>query len=865
MPAPESAASILEAMTTTEIPNATAKSRWALRIAAAVLLLAAIDANVSAATKRIVTMKVDGLPFSLVDRFAGERDPRTGKSMLPWIDYLFYKRGTVVSNFYVRGLSLSAPSWSMLATGRHSQIKGNVEFDRFTLRSYDYLNFFPFYVNAALSGQVDMPGVAVLDELGIPLLNDMYSAAERYDSFQLYQREVRWETIKRGLPNYFKKRSPGEMIGDLTTGLDIRGVLYEQLEREIKEKLKDPNVRYLDYFIPELDHVTHHNRDIGTHLAALRELDALIGRIWNSIELSPLRDETALIIVSDHGSNTSEDAFSQGFNLVSFLGAPDAGGHHVVTKRRPLLDYSVKGLNPLVTFVITPSSDSHYLKDQSSKYPTAVLDFDGNERASVHLRNSDLNLIHLLLIELTRTNLDPAVRRAAVDALLDVVARNRREWAPVVTELEQELGAVGRAIERGSAIEMAQNKKKWSDAERKAGLETAARRNSVRIRQWRSDRQTYARYVAAISNLLALDREKLAGRPQIDVLMPERSAGFPNSIHQLQNYVVGLGPSGLRLKQDGSLDLQLSFSRVDYFSLCGEARVRNNVQPGVENRPIDIIAARVPLGVVAAQLAADEKPDQDPIWLYTSGDRQALILARGAAADVALKYVPISNLKQDVEGLVSFDRADWSPGFPLAMFESADLAVAPSERRDWLSRWHREVEWLRAVHRTQYSNAIIGLQEYFYRYPAPGTDATRPGLAEDQRLLNRFCRRQRELTDADLLLLASNHWDFDVRGFNPGGNHGSFFRVSTHSTLMFAGGERTNLPRALVVEEPYDSLSLVPSVLALTGRLPEADLVPVSMHTGSYVFPGRVIKELFQGQTARPATSIGGTGGVQHR
>jgi len=45
--------------------------------------------------------------------------------------------------------------------------------------------------------------------------------------------------------------------------------------------------------------------------------------------------------------------------------------------------------------------------------------------------------------------------------------------------------------------------------------------------------------------------------------------------------------------------------------------------------------------------------------------------------------------------------------------------------------------------------------------------------------------------------LRPNHWNFDVRGFNPGGNHGSFFRISTHSTLMFAGGERTGTPRRI--------------------------------------------------------------------
>src|SRR5258707_1395089 len=78
----------------------------------------------SAQTKRLVVVKIDGLPNDTVDRFVRERDPRSGKSQLPWIEYIFYERGTRLANFYVRGISLSAPSWSMLDTGQHLQIKG---------------------------------------------------------------------------------------------------------------------------------------------------------------------------------------------------------------------------------------------------------------------------------------------------------------------------------------------------------------------------------------------------------------------------------------------------------------------------------------------------------------------------------------------------------------------------------------------------------------------------------------------------------------------------------------------------------------------------------------------------------------------
>ena len=110
-------------------------------------------------------------------------------------------------------------------------------------------------------------------------------------------------------------------------------------------------------------------------------------------------------MVSDHGVNTDEKIYSQGYNLVKLLGSAAGGGHHVVTKRRLMLDYALKGIYFMVPLITTTTSDSYYLKNESTAYPTALLDFDGNERASIHLRDSDLNLLHVLLKQLQRDKL----------------------------------------------------------------------------------------------------------------------------------------------------------------------------------------------------------------------------------------------------------------------------------------------------------------------------------------------------------------------------------------------------------------------------------------------------------------------------
>jgi hypothetical protein len=839
----------------------------ARRLAPVSLLLLLICLGVphalAAGAKRLVVVKVDGLPHDTVERFVRQRDPRTGKSLLPWIEHVFYEGGTRLSNFYVRGMSLSGPSWSLLDTGQHLQIKGNVEFDRYTLHSYDYLNFIPFWVANVGRVRVDMPGPELLDEVGVPLLADAYANDERYISFQLYQRGNRWTTLQRGLQNKFE-RPPGELFDEWQLGLGGRDILNAQQERELTERLSDPKVRYLDFYSTDFDHAAHHNRDAATQLAALRELDAFLGRIWTAIGRSPLAAETVLVLVSDHGTNTDERVYSQGYNLVKFLASAGGGGHHVVTKRRLLSGYALKGIYPLIPLIYTTTEDSFYLKGESTAYPTALVDFDGNERAAIQLRDSDLNLVHILLLQLKRGDLPAPLRRAAADALFQTVERRRADWRRTLAEMRDELGALHRLIERQRAV-VAARPKKWTKEDMEAGRDREAMRQFARLDSWTSDEREYAAYLQSLANLLALDPARFnPSAVPVEDLIPKGAMGEHNSLHELQNYVVGPSPGGLALAPDGSLDIERSFQRVNYFSLLGDISVRNNVQPGVENRPVDFVAVRVPVEHLRAALGPDERPDE-AVWLYGGRDRQALILARVGGDGLRLRYLPVAGLRQDAEGRVSFERVAWRAGLPLKLWEDARLVVpAGGDRARWLEGWHTDLEWLRATHLTRYSNAVVGLHEQMARHVVEGTEADAPGLSEDERLMRRFRFRQRVLVESDLLILANDHWNFDVRGFNPGGNHGSFFRISTHSTLMLAGGERTRVPRGLAVEEPYDSLSLVPTLLALTGQTEApgqtqggARPVPVLWRRGFRAFPGRVVGELFE--TAEPPAPVADT------
>ena len=62
-------------------------------------MLVASPGMAGAQTKRLVVIKADGLAQDIVDQMVRERNPRTGQSVLPWIERLFYQNGTRLSNF----------------------------------------------------------------------------------------------------------------------------------------------------------------------------------------------------------------------------------------------------------------------------------------------------------------------------------------------------------------------------------------------------------------------------------------------------------------------------------------------------------------------------------------------------------------------------------------------------------------------------------------------------------------------------------------------------------------------------------------------------------------------------------------------
>jgi hypothetical protein len=776
----------------------------------AVFALTSLGRCATPAVNRVVILKVDGLNGDLLSDVMKEKNSATGKSRLPWFDEIFNRHGTIFENFFTHGISLSAPSWSLLDTGHHLVVKGNVEYDRYTGRVYDYLNFFPFYLGYARSRAVDMPSVQVLDEAGIPLLIDAFPYGDRYQSFQLFQRGVRWKTLQHGLARRLSTRALFSLLEDPQIGLGLGEGLAKQTESEVIAALQNPKIQYLDLFTGDIDHVAHSINDRKVLEQELAALDALAGRLWNAIQASAEAEQTLFVVVSDHGMNNVPGIYSQTFSLPDLLNSRAGGAHHVITNRHQLSNYKIAGLDPMVFRVITPTTSSFYLQGKAKNYPTAWLDLDGNERASVSLRDSELNKIHIVLGQLSRPELTPPVRLAAARYLRVLIERKRPGWEHTIAELSKELDALNEAI-NGWRDDPEARRKKWTREERRQGLDKAARRKAAHVSSWIEERAKYESYLAHLKALLAFQPdEKDVLRQKISDLVPEMSLGDRNRIYDLEHYVIGPGPGGLLLDTAGDIDEQQSFRYINYPQLLTSQVVHNNPQKGVSPRPVDFLAAPLPVAGVRAKL--NDASISEAVWVYGDDEHQLLECIRRKGDSMGLRVLPIAHLEGNPASGLTWQAAEWRDGFPFQLFEDAALRIPPGESKsEWLAQWHSERDWFDAVRDCRYSNGVIGITEEMIapRFAMP--------LTQGGSLLDRLELRRRDLVQPDFQVFAADHWNFNVRNFNPGGNHGGFLRISTHSVWMMAGA---GAPSQEKIVRAYDSLNFASTILHLSGKTP---------------------------------------------
>src|SRR3990167_4855129 len=160
-------------------------------------------------------------------------------------------------------------------------------------------------------------------------------------------------------------------------------------------------------------------------------LDHRLGRILAAVERSQRRDQTLVAIVSDHGSEYQPGAINLAWPITRMFRTRALGGHTVATVMAEDAGRVLSNTIPGVEFPrVYESPYSPYGKAAGpggeDDYVTAFLDNFGNARAELHLRNNDLNRLHLLLLARRRPLREK--KRERLRQLLREAAGSVRQW-----------------------------------------------------------------------------------------------------------------------------------------------------------------------------------------------------------------------------------------------------------------------------------------------------------------------------------------------------------------------------------------------------------------------------------------------------
>ncbi len=855
-------------------------SRPLLVVLVAAVLAASIASAATpqapASTIRLVILKFDGLPPDLVDRYVHVEDPRTGRSVLPWIDRLFYRDGIRFSNFFARGASLSEPSWAILDTGRHGVIKGNFEADRNTGSVNYYLDFVSYYADAARSHRVYPQAVESLDAAGIPLLSDAFRFEQRDTGIQLVRRGTKFNDFLQIGLNPF--RGPvKERLGDLLVGVNFHRAYDDTTRAALLKALHDPTIRYVDFYSANVDEVIHDDNSETGVLAALREADRTIGQAYSAIVESGTENRTVFAVVSDHGLTFDLNGrYSQGVNLVSYLCRPELGANTVLAHDVPRANYTLNRsiFKPWVdTSAITVPPKS--LLPKRSDRVTCIIDYDGNERAQMQFRSPDLNRLELLVDAMRHGGLDQARRQACARAAMDIVRAQSAKWLDEAAQVRAELAATRRLAEsyereladvdaqvaaRRSAAEVSSAPLPSGPLLRAYGgrsminatdywTDLDQRRKELHALVWRL--HSYLDQYTEVADALALRAHSNSAEDLVnaatDKLFGPFDLGDRPTAGDLMHYPIGLRE--ITLDGAGNLDASASFMEINYLAGFTSLRVKNATRPDLAAAPVAFCATRIPCpsavhtAIEQGIVTPNEATSIDRAYLvYGDASSQLILFVR---SDHSILASPVASFDATAgSDHVTFQRAGWRPGLPFGLFEDPDLQT-DGDRTDWLRSFHGDRAWLSATYRTATGLGVNNLVEVLGDdYHASFDEGMARDATEDLRLLRRLELRRRDAMQADLFVHAAPHWNFDVKDFNPGGNHGGFGHQSMKAVFWMNGGSATHAAAGpLVVTDALDGLDFAPTVFEAAG-VTEAGHFSTELERGGFrTFPGRIATE----------------------
>lgn len=856
--------------------------------------------------KRLVLLKSDGLPPDLLAAVSfPERDDlmerlpyadylrpaiaayqrRTGRRLLlPNIRKYFFDEGVFVENMYSTTLTLSAAAWAVIDTGQPSVIKGHAAFSRDTCYFRSYLDGFRDALDAVRRQGEKNTVVWQLDQVGVSHLLDAYDPDRTWTGVQILRRignrELLLEAGRRWLDN--GEDGFGNIVRShlsrLVTGIDYSEFNQEInafmtarkiLERDLSGAERHDYITPLFTLMDHQQHVDPHPRNL---IHWLVKLDRVVGEAFESVEKSRRRDETVVALVSDHGSEIEPGKVAFSFPITRVFRTPQFGGHTVKTL---LVESAWSALStpiPGIDFPRVYESDfSPYGEKQNPRfgeggYVTAVLDNFGNSRATVHLRNNDLNRLHLLLMRLREQPRDPA-RYGRLRQLFRETLDRTRQW------LESDLRLFEDYHEASKDFA--------------SHLDDKADRYSRDV-AWRLARETErdAPQLAALKRLLAIRFESDKGglffddvftAPfRIEDFIPKGYLGLANSVHQLSHYTVGLDDDLNWVET--TVDPQGRPVPMNYFEIMSNYRAANAPANGRRN-PFDVIVKKVPAEQIRPALLSHGflsggERLRNVLWVKSTArgnprkGGEALIVE---ARDGRLKYLPVKDLEQGADS--SFEFAEADDRDPLALLAGDGFEpVGGGPRLRWMRAFHPLRQWLRATYMTEYANAVTMFVDIF-NDPVPEF-VDNPDFQKyliyfsSEEMKQRYLRglkRKHASLQPDLIVWAEELWNYNSKARTSGGTHAGLRPMVARTTFLAWGGDDTGVARGKTVSEPALTLDFVPTLLQAVGMLDSENRVirdPLSIPERPFLpFPGQVVDiwkpDYWTGQkTGRPENPV---------
>lgn len=804
---------------------------------------------------RIILLKVDGLPGLLIEAaLAPQSDavlrlPYPGRfredfratqtlvgreELLPNIREYFVRRGVRAETIFTGTMSLSAPVWAQIDSGQPSIIKRNYYFNRASGASGVFLNGLIDSAGKLIKGSGRTHALWELDLLGIPILPDAFPPERVWSSLQILSRKR--SAIQLGAMGKFLVRAgerefrPGAVIQQHFSHLVAYPDHVERLDQSLSQTLAkwlkwraegDPTetLDFVTALFVSLDHRLHLDSSYRSVLHLLVKLDDWFGEVMGAVEQTARRDRTLVAMVSDHGMNLYPVQINYGFPINPWLRRPEFGSHTVLTPEVEDSDHALTRLIPGMDFArVYESPASSYgeaVPFGSKGFFTAFAANMGNPRFDLFLRHSDLNRLHLLLLESLRLQ-DDLEKLDRVFELFQTVYRRARHWLEAdAYSLEQAADVFEAWSERHLAAEM--------PSSRDAGSRLA------------SESRLYRGQAVTLRRLLALPLEEEEWRRfirsgfEIEEVIPKGYFGPPNSLEQLGCYPVGWArPAADRWLQPD----QGPFRTLNYPELIAGYRALNPDAYG--NRyPFDFFVAGIPPEDLTGW---NGPPLRQALWLLASEDRgQAVVLE---AEEGTLWYAPLENRGK----LGTLDEA--------GAVGVRDPIGYPS--RLW-ARWLHPRRWVSETARLESSLVPVILadlfrpnfQDHLNSESRAGVLMPLDGSGRREDLVRALQFRFRQATP-DFRVWMRHGWNVNTMGQQPGGSHGGFLPLETQTTFMVWGGDEMGLKRGRKISGAFLTLDIAPTLMDAIGRLDPVSrrIVPDPDHLSGPEFPpfpGRII------------------------